>query len=64
MADTASHQELAVREERIEVLQKGVMDLGTAGIMADSQDTDGRCGCVGVCGCDRVCSCRTNCVCD
>jgi len=55
--------ELENKEERIEVLQKGVLDASNTGLMADS-DTEERCGCNGICSCDRVCSCRANCVCD
>lgn len=61
MADEKSNNS---SEECIEVLQKGVIDIENAGLLAASDNMEERCGCVGVCGCDKICSCRTNCVCD
>jgi hypothetical protein len=49
----------------IEVLEKGLLDLRHAGILAHllwRADTDkDNCGCVGVCDCKSACGCKAVC---
>lgn len=50
-------------DERIEVLDKGVVDFNNSGLMAATDNTEEKCGCIRVCSCDDVCNCREKCSC-